>query len=182
MIDRALLARLRIEPLDRARHDRAAFSCGVERVNNFLQKTCARHQDEDHTRVRVACLDDSNIIIGFHALNSHSIDATKLPESARKKMPSYPTISAIYLSVVGVHENHQNSGIGSFLMADAFRTAVKVADLIGSHLLVLDALNERAAALYRKLNFVDLPGHAPRMIIRMAQVRKAVHAAGQKRA
>lgn len=174
MIDRAFLARIRIEPLDRKKHDRAAFSCGEERVDNFLKKNAARQQDDDHTRVSVACLDDQNVVAGFYALNPHAIDVTTLPPSVRKKLPSYPTISAIYLSVIGVHSEHQGSGLGSYLMAEAFKRCVEVAELIGGHFVVLDALNARAADLYRRLGFVDLPGHEPRMLIAMKTVRAAV--------
>ena len=181
MIDRAFLARIRIEPLDRNKHDRAVFLCGEERVDNFLQKTAGRQQDEDHTRVNVACLDASVAVIGFYALNSHSIDVTTLPPDARKKLPSYPHISAIYLSVVGVQSDYQGKGLGKVLMGHVFSRCVDVADQIGAHFLVLDALNERAAKLYRELGFVDLPGHEPRMLIRMAAVRKA-RQLGQKAA
>ena len=174
MIDRAFLARIRIEPLDRKQHDRAAFSCGEERVDNFLQKTAARQQDDDLTRVNVACLDEAKAVIGFYALNLHSIDATTLHEAARKKLPNYPTISAIYLSVVGVASDYQGNGLGKRLMAHAFARCVDVADMIGAHFVVLDALNERAAKLYRELGFVDLPGHEPRMLISMPVVRKAM--------
>lgn len=174
MIDRAFLARIRIEPLDREKHDRAAFACGEERVDNFLKKTAARQQDEDHTRVNVACLDAENTIIGFYALNSHAIDVSTLPEVGRKRLPNYPTISAIYLSILGVHSEHQRKGLGKHLMAHVFARCVNVADKIGAHFIVLDALNERAAELYRELGFVDLPGHQPRMLIKMDLVRKAI--------
>jgi ribosomal protein S18 acetylase RimI-like enzyme len=174
MTDRAFLARVRIEPLDRNKHDRATFSCGVDRVDNFLKKTAARQQDEEHTRVTVACLDSSNVIIGFYALNSHAVDISTLPEVDRKKLPSYPSISAIYLSIVGVHVDHQGVGLGSYLMADAFKRCVQVADIIGSHFLVLDALNDDAARLYRRLGFVDLPGYALRMLIKISQIRRAI--------
>lgn len=177
MIDRALLARLRIEPLDRGKHDRAAFSCGEERVDNFLKKTAAKQQDEDHTRVRVACVDNDHKIVGFHALNAHAVDTTTIPEEQRKKLPSHPTISAIYLSVVGVSADMQDKGIGSYLMADAFRQAAEAADKIGAHFMVLDALNERAARMYRRLGFVDLPAYEPRMLITMKVVRAAINTA-----
>ena len=174
MIDRAFLARVRIEPLDRNTHGRADFSCGEERVDNFLQKTAARQQDQDHTRVCVACLDDQRNVIGFYALNSHGIGVQTLPEELRKKLPRYTQISAIYLSVVGVHAEHQGKGLGKFLMGHAFARCADVADQIGAHFIVLDALNEHAAKLYRELGFVDLPGHEPRMLINMALVRKAI--------
>ncbi|MDB5566575.1 MAG: hypothetical protein JWP84_3141 [Tardiphaga sp.] len=174
MIDRAFLARIRIEPLDRKRHDRASFRCGVDRIDNFLQRTATRQQDEDHTRVYVACLDSGNDVIGFYALNAHAIDTSSLPEALRKGLPSYPRISAIYLSLIGFHTDHQGKGGGTFLMTDAFKRSVAAADIVGAHFLALDALNDRAAILYRALGFVDLPGHAPRMLIGMNVVRRAV--------
>ncbi|MFZ5733872.1 MAG: GNAT family N-acetyltransferase [Pseudomonadota bacterium] len=178
MTDRAFLARLRIEPLDRDRHDRAAFRCGVDRVDNFLQKTAARQQDADHTRVYVACIDDSVEVIGYYALNAHAIDVTTLPEEARSKLPTYPTISAVYLAMVGFHLDHRGKGGGTFLMMDAFKRSVGAANIIGAYFLVLDALNERAAKLYRELGFVDLPGHGPRMLIAMKRIRQAIAATG----
>lgn len=171
MIDRAFLARIRIGPLDRKKHDRAAFSCGEERLDNFLKSMAARQQDDDHTRVYVACVDTGHAIAGFYALNAHAIDATTLPPEQRRKLPSYPTIPAIYLSVIAVGREHQGKGLGKFLLADAFKRCVSVADQIGAHFIVLDALSGRAAELYRQLGFVDLPGHEPRMLIGMAVVR-----------
>lgn len=173
MIDRAFLARLRIEPLERGKHDRSGFRCGVDRVDNFLANNAARQQDDDLTRVYVACLDQSNVIAGYYALNAHAIDISTLPPALAKRLPAYPTIAAIYFSIIGFHRDHQGKGGGSFLMADAFRRCVQVADTIGAHFLVLDALNERAAKLYRELGFIDLPDHAPRMIISMKAIRKA---------
>jgi GNAT superfamily N-acetyltransferase len=173
MSDAAFLARVRIEPLDR-KHDRAAFKCGDHRLDNFIQKTAARQQENDIARVYVACLDQENAVTGYYAINAHSIDATTLLEEVRKKLPSYPTIPAIYLSKLGVQEDHQGKGLGSRLMAHAFRRCVESSDIAAAHFIVLDALNEKAATLYRKLGFVDLPGHDERMIIKMAVVRKAI--------
>jgi ribosomal protein S18 acetylase RimI-like enzyme len=174
MIDCAFLARIRIEPLDRNKHDRAAFSCGEARIDNFLKNTASRQQDQDLTRICVACLDDSPMVIGYYALNSHSVNIATLPEGVRKSLPKYDAIGAIYLSLVGVHSGHQDRGLGKYLMAHAFARCVEVADLAGAHFVVLDALNERAARLYRRLGFEDLPGHSPRMLIAMKMVRQAV--------
>jgi ribosomal protein S18 acetylase RimI-like enzyme len=174
MIDSAFLARLRIEPFDRQVHDRAAFRSGVDRVDNFLHKTATRQQEDDLTRVYVACLDQQTEVVGYYALNSHSIDVTTLPEAARKKLPRYPTISAIYLSVIGFAVTHQGKGGGHFLLMDALRKCAEVADIIGAHFVVLDSLNERAAKLYREIGFIDLPNHEPRMLVNMRVVRAAI--------
>ncbi|MGF3026925.1 GNAT family N-acetyltransferase [Methylobacterium aquaticum] len=178
MIDRALLGRLRIEPLDRKKHGRAAFSSGEPRVDNFLKTNAAGLQDLDTTRCVVACFppegDEPAEIAGFYALNAHGIDTKTLPEPLRKKIGRYDSVPAVYLSVVGVHEAYQGKGIGSFLMANAFKRCAGIADQIGAAFIVLDALNEDAARLYRRLGFVDLPGHEPRMLIGMKVVRTAI--------
>lgn len=117
-------------------------------------------------------------VVGYYALNAHAIDVTTLPDDVRKKLPSYPTISAIYLTMVGFHQDHRGKGGGTFLMMDAFKRSVGAANIIGAHFLMLDALNERAAKLYRELGFADLPGHEPRMLIAMRSIRLAISASG----
>jgi ribosomal protein S18 acetylase RimI-like enzyme len=174
MIDSAFLARLRVEPLDRQIHDRAAFRSGVDRVDNFLQKTATRQQEEELTRVYVACLDQEIEVVGYYALNSHSIDVTTLPEAMRKKLPRYPSIPAIYLSMIGFSADHQGKGGGRFLLMDALRKCAEAADILGAHFVILDSLNERAAKLYREIGFIDLPNHEPRMLLNMRVVRSAI--------
>jgi ribosomal protein S18 acetylase RimI-like enzyme len=172
MSDAAFLRRVRIEPLGQ-KHDRAAFACGDERLDNFIRKTASRQQEQDIARTYVSCLDEAFVVIAYYALNSHFIDVTTLPEHDRRKLPAYETIPAIYLSKLGVHVDYQGLGLGSRLMAHAFKRCMAAADIIGAHFLVLDALNDDAARLYRRLGFVDLPGHEPRMIIKMSIIRTA---------
>ena len=172
MSDDAFLVRVRIEPLGQ-KHDRAAFACGDDRLDNFIKSTARKQQEQDLSRTYVGCLDQDFVIIAYYALNSHFIDVTTLPPEDCKKLPNYETIPAIYLSKLGVHADHQNKGLGKRLMANAFQRCIEVADRIGAHFLILDALNEDAARLYRRLGFVDLPGHEPRMLIKMSIIRKA---------
>jgi len=174
-IDRALLGRLRIEPLGRKTHDRAAFSCGVAQVDTYLRNLAAGFQDVDATRLWVACLDDGPGVSGFYAMNAHALDLTTLPEPIRKKLPRYPTVPAIYLSVMGVDQSLQGHGIGKFLLADAMRRAAAIAEQIGAAFMVIDPLNDDAARLYASLKFVELPDQpSRRMLLSMKQVRAAV--------
>jgi ribosomal protein S18 acetylase RimI-like enzyme len=177
--DGTWLSCLKIEPLDRRKHDRAAFSCGVDRIDNFLKSTAAKQADEDFTKVYVAVEPPSNNILGYYSLSAHSIDIQSLPEHDRKRMPRYSTIPAIYLSTIAVHVSVQRRGLGQFLTADVLKRCVSVADLIGSHFVVLDAINEDAARMYRRIGFHDLPTpeREMRMLMSMAKVRQAISAA-----
>jgi len=176
--DEAWLSRLKIEPLDRKKHDRAAFSCGEERIDNFLKSTAAKHADEDFTKVYVAVEPPSNKILGYYALCPHAIDIQSLPESDRKRMPRYPTVSAIYLSMIATDKSVRKRGLGTFLMADVLKRCVEAANIIGGHFIVLDALDDDAARLYRRIGFHDLPapGQDRRMLMSLEKVRKTVAA------
>ena len=178
-IDIAFLERLRIEPLDRNRHDRAAFSSGEDRIDTYLRTRAAGLQDVEGTRVWVACLDDTTEIVGFYAMNAHGIDASAIPANLRRKLPTQHPIGAVFLSNIGTTADHQNKGVGSLLLADAFKNAIKAADVIGAAFIVLDALSENAARLYRRVGFVNIPEPPGRMIIGMKQVRAAVRIAAE---
>jgi ribosomal protein S18 acetylase RimI-like enzyme len=172
-----VLARVRIEPLDRKKHDRAAFTCGHKPLDNYLKNTAARQQDENMTRVRVGCLDDSHAVICFHALNAHALDISELDEPFRKRFQRYDHIPAIYLSMIAVHSDHQGNGIGRYMMADAMKQALEASKHVGAYFLVLDALNEKAVKLYSRLGFDELTSNPGRMIISFETIRRAVAAA-----
>lgn len=178
-LDKEFLSRLTVEPFDRRRHDRTAFSCGVDRIDNFLKITAGNHADQDHGKVYVACGPSSDAVVGFYAISPHCIDLTTLPEEARKRLPRQPRVSAIYLSMVGVDKSLQGRGMGAFLMMSALKKCVEGANIIGGHFVVLDAINEDAARMYRRIGFVDLPSQPNRMLIAMQTVRKAVAAVNQ---
>lgn len=175
--DLPFLTRLIIEPLDRDRHDRAAFSCGEPRIDAYLKTRAAALMDVEGTRAWVACLKGSGEILGFYAMNAHAIDASAVPKPLRRKLPRDHPIPAIFLSNIGVSTTHQGKGLGRYLLADAFRNAVRAADAVGSAFIILDALSEDAARLYRSIGFVDLPEPPGRMAIGMRQVRAAVERA-----
>lgn len=175
MTDLALLQRLAIEPLGR-QHDRAAFSCGVASIENFLKHSATRQQDQNVTRVFVIVEPPAKTVLGFYALNAHEIDATAIPEAQRRKLPGYPKFGAVYLSMIATTTVLQGKGIGSFLLADALKRCVAVSEQTGVMAIVLDALNDDAARLYRRLGFVAIPSeqHSRRIVIDMKTVRAAV--------
>lgn len=176
MIDEPWLARLTIKPLDRNTDDRAAFSCGNERIDSFLKRYAIQQADKDTSRTHVATEPPSNATLGYYTLCAHAIDVSELPPADQKRMPRRPTVGAIYLSMIGVDSRVQRRGLGRFLLADAIKSCVDVADRAGIAFIVLDALNDDAARLYRSVGFHDLPApeHETRMIMSMAKARTAV--------
>ncbi len=76
-----------IELLDSDRHDRDRFSCGVETVDNYFRKTANKLAKAGNSRVYVMT-SLSGDVIGFYALNAHSVDFTELPSRYARTRPS----------------------------------------------------------------------------------------------
>ena len=162
---------LAIETFDAARHDRAAFTCGTDRIDNFLKITTSKYLAGDIGRIYVAVERSGGRLVGFYAVGPHSIDASELEADMKKRLPNYDRISAYYLSMIGTHSTVQGKGVGSLLMADALKRCMKASEQMGGRFVVLDALNEDAARLYARFDFISLPGVPGRMVVSVAKLR-----------
>ena len=93
--------RISITPLDPEKHDRASFSCGTVRLDNFLKRSARKHQSGDFTRVWVATEGGQDEIPGYYALNAHSLEGEGLPSSLTKHAPRSGSIPTAYLLEIG---------------------------------------------------------------------------------
>ena len=103
-----------IEPFDPSKHDRAAFSCGVEQVDNYFQKTANKLAKADNVRLYVM-VDPDGTVIGFYALNAHAVQFTDLPATFARTRPSHGNIPAAYISMIGRDRKFSGAGFGGDL-------------------------------------------------------------------
>jgi ribosomal protein S18 acetylase RimI-like enzyme len=172
----------RIEPFDPDRHDRAAFACGVDAVDNFLRKTANKLARADNLRL-YAMTDPSGALIGFYALNAHAIDYTELPTKYARTRPGHGSIPAAYISMIGVDARHQGHGYGGDLLVDALTRIAQAADAIGIAVVILDVLDDgdaeqvaRRKLLYESYGFQPLPSRPLRLFLPLAAVRHLIGA------
>lgn len=168
-----------IEPFDPAKHDRSAFSCGVPQVDNFLKLTAIKLSKADAIRV-FALTGATNRLIGFYALNVHSVDYSDLPAHYAKNRPSHGKISAAYISMIGVDSRFQGQGFGESLLVDAMERIVMISDQIGISVIMLDVLDcgdekntARRLRLYtERFGFASLPSRPLRLFIPLKPSRQ----------
>ena len=165
-----------IEPLDPGKHDRAAFSCGVEQVDNFFKRTANKLAVADNLRVFVMTTPAGDVI-GFYALNAHSVDYSDLPAKYARTRPGHGSIPAAYISMIGVDSRYQGKGYGGDLLIDGLRRIASAADNIGIAVVMLDVLDcgdaERVAkrkALYESYGFNPIPSNPLRLFLPLATV------------
>lgn len=167
-----------IEPFDPKRHDRSTFSCGTNRLDNFLKRTAKKHQAGGFTRVWVATDGCERRVLGYYALNAHSLEAVDLPEALVRKAPRFGGIPAVYLSMIAVDRRYQGQGLGRFLLADALKRSVAASVQIGVKAVVLDVIDdggpdvvERRRQFYAAMGFQSFPSLPSRMFILVGTVR-----------
>lgn len=172
--------KLIIETLDPSKHDRAAFSCGVSQVDNFIKKTANKLTKADNLRVWVMTEDEKSII-GFYAINAHSIDYQDLPEKYARNRPGHGSIPAAYISMIGRDERYKGGGYGGILLADCLKRIAAVADQIGTAVVVLDVLDcgdaertKRRMDLYSSYGFQPFPSNPRRMFLPIATIKELV--------
>lgn len=71
--------------LDKTKHDRKRFDCGVEPLNNYLKVQASQQARKDNTRTYV--LEDpqnESRIIGFYTLTMAQLALEKLPQQLQK--------------------------------------------------------------------------------------------------
>ena len=175
---RTIVSGIVIEPFDPGRHDRSGFSCGTDRLDNFLRFTAGKRQKDDFTRVFVAVAQGSPEILGYYALNAHAVATSDLGPDRPRRSPNTGSIPALYLSMVAVDRSQQGRGLGSDLAVDALGRARKVAGEVGLKLVVLDVIDDggnevlaRRRQFYRRLGFRSFQDRPERMFIAIDTIR-----------
>ena len=77
------------EPLG-DRHNRAAFSCGVEALDSYFQGDPIRQDVSRKTANAFVLTSDGESVAGFYTLSAISISSVDLPAPLQKKLPQRP--------------------------------------------------------------------------------------------
>ncbi|MDE0509380.1 MAG: GNAT family N-acetyltransferase [Gammaproteobacteria bacterium] len=173
-----------IEPFDPEKHDRTGFSCGVEQVDNYFRKTANKLARAGNVRLYVMVAPDGSVI-GFHAINAHSIRYDELPGKYARTRPGHGNIPAAYISMIGRDTRYRGKGYGADLLVDALRRIARAADAMGVAVVMLDVLDcgdaekvSRRKALYRQFGFLPLASNELRMHLPMATVQDLIAETG----
>ncbi len=154
-----------IEPLSR-QHDRQKFDCGVEVLNDFLQRTARQHQVKGVSRTFVLVDPESETpkgILGYFTLSACESVTAHLPATLARRLPH--TIPAVLLGRLAVDRNLQGQGYGSVLLVEAIRRVAATSAQLGVAGLFVDAKDDSAVAFYRKHGFVPLPANPYRLFL-----------------
>lgn len=162
-----------VEPLGKA-HDRVGFTCGEASLDVYLKT-----QASQDVRRKVAAVfvmvpaATTEQIAGYFTLSAHALTQGDIPDAVRQHLPRYPLVSATLIGRLAIARAWQGRGLGSALLARALRIGFENASVVGSSMVVVDALDENAAGFYEAHGFVRLRD-SKRLILPMRSIGSLV--------
>lgn len=145
----------------------SAFTCNNNELDSWLHSFALRSDESDSARVFVSMLD--NRVIGYFALTMAAVSRATAPSRLVRGLPAY-SVSAVLLARFAIDVGAQGQGYGTHLLALAVERAYRAGEAVAARLLIVDAINEDAAAFSRKFGFVHLPEHPLRLFVRLKDI------------
>lgn len=140
-------------PLDPAVHDRAGFDCGVQALDEYIRRFAEQHRRRGISSVFV--LTDSarpEHILGYYTLSAAEVDAARLAEADRKKLPRYP-VPCFRMGRLACRTDQQSRGLGKLLVGCAVDRCLKARQQVAAYALIVDAKDDSSAAFYMHFGF-----------------------------
>jgi GNAT superfamily N-acetyltransferase len=167
-----------IAKFEKALHERSAFSCGHEPIDNFLKGSLSEQTKAGMIKAYIAVSEGSPDVLGFYTLGAMAVRGNLGPKRwGRMRVEDIPVI---YLRAVAVRKDMQGRGLGTALMINAIKLCIGISDQMGAAAIVLDVLDvledehfDRRQSFYTELGFASLadPDNPTRMFISMSDAK-----------
>jgi GNAT superfamily N-acetyltransferase len=151
-------------------HVTAQFHCGYPELDRWLQTSAARGIAQDTSRTYVWHSGD-NIVKAYSTLAGHVLERSVLSRGQQRSLPAQ--IPAILLAKLALDASLQRQGLGGQLLLDALGRCVQAGQVIGVRYVVVDPIDDQAAAFYGHYGFTPIPG-TTRMLRRLASIREDI--------
>ncbi|WP_456322910.1 GNAT family N-acetyltransferase [Hydrogenimonas sp.] len=156
-------------PLDKKRHQRKRFDCGVEALNNYLKLMANQHASKDNSRTYVLeDPKDESIIAGFYTLAMVTVNLSALPEHLQNR--HYSNHTAGLIARLAVDKRYTKRGIGSWLLVDGLKKLLVASDMVGFPMVAVDA-KEGVSSFYEQFGFQPFYEEKERLFMPVADIR-----------
>jgi GNAT superfamily N-acetyltransferase len=138
------------EPLTAA-HKVSDFTCGKPTLDHWLKTRALSNQEKGFTAVLV--VHEASRIVGYYGLAPTAIVPSALPRSIRTGQPPDP-VPCLLLGQLATDIAWAGRGIGTGLVKHALERCVTAAGLVGGRALMVNAVDEEAAAFWQRRGFI----------------------------
>ena len=162
-----------IEPFDKKKHDRTAFSCEHEALVKYLKQQ-ASQDIKKHVAAVFVLTRDGQSIAGYYTLSQYAIELGDLPLNLAHELglPKYQQLPATLLGRLARDVTFKNQGVGELLLMSALKQALDHSKRIASMAVVADAKDEKAKKFYMAYGFIEFPDHPNRVFLPMKTIEQ----------
>ena len=152
--------KLIVEILDKSRHNFKSFDCGQKSMNDFLKQFALKNLKLNISRTWIVFDEHNNQgekhnVIGYFTLSMQSVEPSLFPD---EKLPRY-NLPTTLLARIAIDQNFQNQGLGKKILYAALKKALIISKVgLPSYAVILDVLDEKALAFYKKFSFLKKLG------------------------
>lgn len=152
------------------RSDLSDFDCGVPTLNQWLGRALEA-QVRGTAATYVWTLPATGRVVAYYAIVPHQV----LREQVSSAMAGGVTVIPAYLLArLALDVTLHGQGLGAELLHDAMDRIVTASDAASGRLIVVDAIDETAAAFYRHHDFQPVRDNPRRLVLKISTARKAL--------
>lgn len=140
-----------------------AFASGKPALDRWLVEHAKTAQAKRIAQVFVWHEHGDSAVRAYFTLSAHEIVAEDLPRRLQRGMPD--KLPAILLGKLALDTPLHGRGLGGQLLYDVYQRVLSVSRELGARYLVVDALDDQAAAYYEHYGFRRMSGeHSMRLV------------------
>ena len=161
------------EPISK-RHNRDAFDCGEEALNEFLRRYARKSHELGGAKTFLAIKDEhQETVLGFYSLCPASVAYAGTPEILKRGLARYD-VPAFRLARLAVDRTVQGQGLGGQLLLAAGRRCLLVSAEVGGVALLIDAKSEKVARWYASYGAIPLLDAPLSLLLPLATIEAAL--------
>lgn len=165
------------EPIGK-QHDRGAFDCGDEALNQFLNRHARQSHEKGGAKTYLAVSENNEKVLGYYSLSPASIAYERAPEVIKRGLARHD-VPVFRLGRLAIDLSVQSQGLGGQLLLAAGRRCLLVAAQVGGVALLIDAKNERVAEWYASYGAVPLLDAHLSLLLPFKTIHAALFTAGK---
>lgn len=155
----------------REHHDTTVFNSGNVDLDRWLRDH-ALHAGAMNTGRTFVWHSGDRVVVAYFTLAAHLLAREALTRRTGRGSPN--VIPAILLARLALDGSLQGQGLGVELLWDALSRAVAANRQAAARLVVVDAIDERAASFYEHFGFEPIPGNPTRLVQKMSSIEAAL--------
>jgi GNAT superfamily N-acetyltransferase len=152
-------------------YDLSTFDCSEPTLNEWLTGQARRAHESGTARTWVWAAPGDLKVVAYYSVCPTVVDREQISGNLAG---GFTKIPAYLLARLALDVSLHGQGLGSDLLVDALSLMVKGAMDLGGRLIVVDAIDDKAAAFYQHHDFQPVKGNPHRLVIKVATAAKAL--------